>query len=126
MRHRTRVRFNLGKGGNYMKWRILRPDGSVEFLEPDKVQLIMTGCTFKNSKRAAQKIYDGANKTVCAWVLCDELRVETPGRLVDTSLRAQYNPRVTPNWTVLERDVDNDSTGRLHTIGSRIYVTGTI
>ena len=52
-----------------MKWRILSPDGSVEFLEPAKVQLIMTGCTFKNSKRAAQKIYDGANKTVCAWVL---------------------------------------------------------
>lgn len=109
-----------------MKWRILRPDGSVEFLEPAKVQLIMTSCTFKNSKQAADKIFNGANKTVCAWVLCDELRIETPDKIVDTSLRAHYNPRVAPNWTVLGRDVDDGSTGRLHTIGSRIYVTGTI
>ena len=124
MRRRTRVRFNLGRGKNYMKWRVLRPDGSVEFLDPNEVQLVMIGCTFKNSKKAAQKIFEGANKTVCAWVLCDELRVERPLEFSDNQdIQAAYNPRVAPNWRIAETDVDDRNTPVLHTIGKNIYLT---
>jgi hypothetical protein len=124
MRRRTRVRFNLGKGKNYMKWRVLRPDGTVEFLDPSEVQLVMIGCTFKNSKKAAQKIFEGANKTVCAWVLCDELRVERPLEFSDNQdIQAAYNPRVAPNWRIAETDVDDRNTPVLHTIGKNIYLT---
>lgn len=125
MRRRTKVRFNLGRGKNYMKWRVLRPDGSVEFLDPNEVQLVMIGCTFKNSKKAAQRIFEGENKTVCAWILCDELRVKRPLEFSDQQdVRAHYNPRVAPNWQVLGRDVDDRNTELLHTIGSRVYITG--
>ena len=124
MRRRTRVRFNLGKGKNYMKWRVLRPDGTVEFLDPSEVQLVMIGCTFKNSKKAAQKIFEGANKTVCAWVLCDELRVERPLEFSENQdIQAAYNPRVAPNWRIAETDVDDRNTPVLHTIGKNIYLT---
>lgn len=126
MRRRTRVRFNLGKGRNYMKWRVLHPDGTVEYLDPSEVQLVMIGCTFKNSKRAAQKIFEGANKTVCAWVLCDELRVEEPMSFSDNQdIQASYNPRVAPNWRISENDIDGRNTPLLHTIGKNIYLTPT-
>jgi hypothetical protein len=126
MRRRTRVRFNLGKGRNYMKWRVLWPDGTVEFLDPSEVQLVMIGCTFKNSKRAAQKIFEGANKTVCAWVLCDELKVERPLGFSDNrDIQAAYNPRVAPNWRIAETDIDDRDTPLLHTIGKNIYLTPT-
>jgi hypothetical protein len=126
MRRRTRVRFNLGKGKNYMKWRVLRPDGTVEFLDPSEVQLVMIGCTFKNSKKAAQKIFEGANKTVCAWVLCDELKIERPlGFSENQDIQVAYNPRVAPNWRIANNDVDDRNTPALHTIGKNIYLTPT-
>lgn len=124
MRRRTRVRFNLGRGKNYMKWRVLRPDGSVEFLDPNEVQLVMIGCTFKNSKRVAQRIFDGENKTVCAWILCDRLEIRKPNSYSDNSdLQARYNPRVAPNWQLGDQDIDGRHTESLHTIGSRVYLT---
>lgn len=124
MRRRTRVRFNLGKGKNYMKWRVLRPDGSVEFLDPNEVQLVMIDCTFKNSKKAAQKIFDGANKTVCAWILCERLEITWPKGFSDNEdVPARYNPRVAPNWQVMGTDVDGRETQVLHTIGKHVYIT---
>jgi hypothetical protein len=124
MRRRIRVRFNLGKGKNYMKWRVLRTDGSVEFLDPNEVQLVMIGCTFKNSKRAAQRIFEGANKTVCAWILCDRLEVKRPLEYSDNEdVQAKYNPRVAPNWRIGEHDIDDRETESLHTVGSRIFIT---
>jgi hypothetical protein len=107
-----------------MKWRVLRPDGQVEFLDPNEVQLVMIGCTFRNSKKAAQRIFEGENKTVCAWVLCDRLEVRPPMEYCDSQdLQAKYNPRVAPNWQLGDQDIDGRNTESLHTVGSRVYFT---
>ena len=99
---KIRVRFNLGQGKNYMKWKIEYPDGKIEYHVPTETQLILEGCILKNFKTVAKGIFDGANKTVCAWVLCDKIHIIKEGFTQfddkEQTNRIRYNPRVTPNW----------------------------
>ena len=64
-----KVRFNLGAGKNFMKWKIERPDGIISYHSPKEVQLVMAGCVLKNQKTTALKIFKGANKTLCSWII---------------------------------------------------------
>ena len=96
---RIKVRFNLSAGKNYMKWKIEYPDRKPEYYDPSEVQLLLSGCTLKNHKTTAQKIFAGAHKTVCAWVLCDMIKIFPASTLeVGTNPQFKYNPRVQPNW----------------------------
>ena len=72
MKRNIKVRFNLGRGKNYMKWKIESKSG-VEYHSPDNVQLIMFNCVLKNNKKMAQRIFNGENKNVCAWILCESI-----------------------------------------------------
>lgn len=117
-----KVRFNLGRGPNYMKWKVQHPDGVVEYFRPTEVQLIMDGCTTKNHKATALKIFNGANKTVCAWVLCKELEIRREKFVKDKpAKRLKYNPRVNPHWTYQDREVDNEHFERLYTVDFGLY-----
>jgi len=44
---RTKVRFYLGRGKNYMKWRIQYPNGDILYIAPDECQLQLIGCQAK-------------------------------------------------------------------------------
>jgi hypothetical protein len=121
---RIKVRFNLGRGANYMKWKVQYPNGVVEYHNPSETQLILNGCQLRNHKGVAKKIFDGGNKTVCAWVLCDEIEIITltttnylkPFLKLDLMFdRIKYNPRVKPNWIFNDEIVDNEF---IHSIGS--------
>lgn len=118
-----KVRFNLGRGKNYLKWKIEYPDGRTLYCEPDGVQLVMKDCTFKNHRSTAQKIYDGANKTVCAWVLCKQLEIRTDNFITDETYRAYYNPRVQPNWLINGNVVDGKTAPQIHTIDRGVFLT---
>ena len=74
MTNKIKVRFNLGAGKHFMKWKIEGPLG-VEYHHPDQVQLVLAKCKIKNNKKTAQKIFDGVHKTVCAWVLCESISI---------------------------------------------------
>ena len=93
----VKVRFNLGRGKNFMKWKVTYPD-RVEYYSPNDVQLVMTDCVFKNYKKVAKKIFDGGEKVVCAWILCKNIEVYSGKWFKDESMRVRYNPRVQPNW----------------------------
>ena len=104
---RIKVRFNLSAGKNYMKWKVEYPDRKPEYYDPNEVQLLLGGCTLKNHRKTAQKIYEGANKTVCAWVLCDHIQIFLAGTLkVGDKPQFKYNPRVRPNWMWGEEVID--------------------
>lgn len=118
-----KVRFNLGKGKNYMKWKVTFNDGQIVYYNPEEVQLVMNDCVFKNHKSTAQKIFDGANKTVCAWILCKDIKIYTGQPYKDESRRVRYNPRVQPNWVMDGHIMDNDGFPQLHTIDRRVFVT---
>ena len=106
---RIKVRFNLGRGANFMKWKVQYPNGVVEYYTPSEVQLVMKGCQLRNHKGVAKKIFEGGEKVVCAWVLCDSIEIITEDfKHYDIlSRKLKYNPRVKPNWLLEHEIVDN-------------------
>jgi hypothetical protein len=127
---RIKVRFNLGRGANYMKWKVQYPNGLVEYHNPSETQLILKGCQLRNHKGIAKKIFDGANKTVCAWVLCNEIEIIklTTTNYLKTFLkfdlmfdRIKYNPRVKPNWLLNDNIVDNEFINSIGSVDSGLY-----
>ena len=118
-----KVRFNLGRGKNYMKWKVQHPDGAVEYHSPSDVQLLMHECTLKNNKSTAQKIFDGGEKVVCAWILCKSIAIKREEFIqVDLSgERVRYNPRVTPHWMLNGENVDGMSVDKLVSVDFGVY-----
>lgn len=105
-----KVRFHLGRGKNFMKWQVTSNlntgDGTgakhiVSYINPEENQLAMLGCKLSLQPTAAQKIHDGANKTVCAWIECESVQVLEVNRLKpnEQDYRIKFNPRQSPNWT---------------------------
>jgi len=105
---RIKVRFSLQRGENYMKWRVIGSDGVVTYYNPCDVQLIMKGCTLRNNKKMATKIFNGeSTKVVCAWILCDSLEIRHSDFVKESNFKIKYNPKVAPNWTFLGEDIDD-------------------
>ena len=117
---RIKVRFNLGRGANYMKWKVQYPNGNVEYHNPTEVQLVMKDCQLRNHKKTAEKIFKGGEKVVCAWVLCEEIEIRKTNFAQWDLIcdRIKYNPRVQPNWTLNNTIVDNL---KIEVIGSVDY-----
>jgi hypothetical protein len=119
-----KVRFNLGRGKNYMKWKVQYTDGTIEYHSPTDVQLVMHECILKNHRKTAQKIYDGGEKVVCAWVLCKRLAIVKSDRFTKADLngeRVRYNPRVTPHWMLDGENVDGISVDKLVSVDFGLY-----
>jgi hypothetical protein len=123
-RKRNKVRFNLSRGQNYMKWKIEFSDGSIEYLEPSEYQLEMINCTLKNNKNTSMKIFGGENKSVCAWILCDEVNIKKSGSMdIKSNYRPiKYNPRVNPFWVLDGKDIDGKSFDTIKSVGKQLFV----
>lgn len=98
-----RVRFHLAKGPNFLKWQI-KHKKYTKYYEPDDVCIYMFSCRLQNNKIEANKIYNGKNKSVCAWVACDQVTIFNKKRKYDLGLLSEldevkFNPRIKPNWT---------------------------
>jgi hypothetical protein len=98
MKRKFKIRFHLGQGENFMKWRIEDTDTkTVSFFEPTNFRATIYDGKLYNQKSAAKKINDGANKTVCAWIMAKDfkLSLDDDGIYKD---EIKYNPRTIPNW----------------------------
>jgi len=122
-----KIRFNLGRGENFMKWQVTYPEGNVEYFDPAQFTLVMRDCKLRNQPSTAQKIHDGANKTVCAWIDAEDVEVMEDYD-IDINWyndkRINFNPRKQPNW-VYENDIeniDNKEFSLLTTSGRSVYV----
>lgn len=115
-----KVRYNLGRGKNYKTWKIedVKRKTSIN-LNPNEVTLILKGCTLKNNKKVANEIKMGANKRVCAWILCDRVLFDAPKKVVGEMIT--YNPRITPHWVLNGNDVDNKKYETLTTKGNTLW-----
>ena len=124
-----KVRFNLGRGENFMKWKVTSPEGDVNYYDPDYNTIIMSGCKLRNSPATAQKIHDGANKTVCAWIDADHVKVEVNDFQllwnVDKELR--FNPREQPHWVYVGDlpSLDNKQIDLIVSQGRRLWDVAT-
>jgi len=122
MKRPYKVRFNLGAGKNYMKWKVEGPEG-VAYYSPDEVQIVMGNCQLKSQRKTAEKILEGAHKTVCAWVKCGTLAIKGDRVLNEGSaLQLKYNPRVLPHWFINEgENVDNKTAIIIFTSGRKLF-----
>jgi len=125
---RIKVRFNLSRGKNYMKWKIEYPSGEVEYCSPTDTQLIMKTCQLKNNRKTAEKIFNGEHKTVCAWILCEDIEVRLDKFVAydnnPSNLRLRYNPKIEPNWIYNKMtNADGFKFTKIGTVDYRLYVT---
>lgn len=119
---RYQVRFHLGKGENFGKWQVKGP-GGIQYHDPAKATLTMLDCQLRNQRGTAQKVHDGANKSVCAWVDCNELMVSGPVEMLGVPV--SYNPRVAPYWRNFSgQNIDNRRIEVLRSIGRQVIFTG--
>jgi hypothetical protein len=123
-----KVRFNLSRGENYMKWKVQYPDGKSVYYDPTSTQLHMHNCILKNNRKTAEKIMNGQHKTVCAWVLCDSIDIRTdsfvPYDIDPNNIRVKYNPRENPFWVLGKgTPADGFKFSGMGSIDYRLYVT---
>lgn len=116
-----KLRFNLGAGKNFLKWKLTYPNGDVAYFEPSEVQFTCDNAKLVNQKSAATKIFEGANKTVCAWIKADYISITNMDLPPYVMHRVSYNPRVTPNWVYAELNADGQTFRRLITVGREIF-----
>jgi hypothetical protein len=121
---KIKVRFNLGRGPNYMKWKVKYGDGSSIYYDPKEVQLRMINCQLKNHKKTAEKIFYGGSKVVCAWILCENIDIITDNLSQSDILgdRISYNPKVQPNWLLDNDNVDNTFFECIKSVDYKLYV----
>ena len=76
-----KIRFHLGRGDNFMKWQVKTlvngdpTNYSVQYFEPEQYQLAMFDAKLRVQLGTSKKIHEGACKTVCAWVECENLQI---------------------------------------------------
>ena len=119
----NKVRFNLSRGENYMKWKVMYNDGRVDYHHPAEVQINMFGCTLSNSRKTAEKIFTGeTTKVVCAYVKCEDVQVITDNFKTESNTQIRYNPREMPFWNIDGRDVDGSYHKELFTIDYKVFL----
>lgn len=126
MEKKIKVRFNLGRGKNYKKWKVEIPGSKPSYYDPKKVQLVMLDCTLHNDKSVAEGIYKGKSKRVCAWISPEVLLVLKKGEQVpyeasDALNIVRYNPKIAPNWMYLSQNVDGFFYERLLTKDNLVF-----
>ena len=119
------LRFNLSKGKNFRKWKLTAPDGTVQYLEPNLFSFEITNGWFHNNKKTAQEIFDGADKSVCAWVRAENitvLPVEERLARVDHGMEwVSYNPRKCVHWSRDGQDLDGSRFTKAVAVSGRVY-----
>lgn len=119
----NKVRFNLSRGENYMKWKVMYNDGRVDYHHPAEVQINMFGCTLSNSRKTAEKIFSGeTTKVVCAYVKCEDVQVITDNFKTESNTQIKYNPREMPYWNIDGKDVDGNYYEELFTIDYKVFL----
>lgn len=123
---KTKVRFNLGRGKNYLKWKVWNKD-ECNYYPPEDIFLLMFGVELKNRPNVAKKIFEGEHKTVCAWVECESVKVISNSRHDKYSFskgELVYNPKKNPHWTKRgdESSIDNHKYEGLITVNREIHI----
>lgn len=113
-----RIRFNLGRGPKYKKWKVTSPDKTYQYYDPNEISFILINAKLKNNISTSQKIFNGANKRVCAWIECENIKINYDDLKGD---EIKYNPRVQPYWEKSNINIDNMEFDYLFTQKNKIY-----
>lgn len=122
MKRNFKIRFHLGQGENYMKWRVEDvTTKNVWFFEPSEFEAVIINGKLYNQKSAANKINQGSNKTVCAWIMAEDV-VLYPTENLWMKGQVSYNPRVMPHWIDNNgNNVDKQEFSEMHILERKIF-----
>jgi len=67
------------------------------FFEPEDFKAVIINGKLHNHPSTAKKINDGSNKTVCAWIMAEDILMDSTDNMWLRGSVA-YNPRVMPHW----------------------------
>jgi len=83
-----------------MKWQVKDSNGT-SYYETNGFRALLTSVKLVNKKAIADKIFNGQNKTVCAWIEFDDIIILPKDERRDVSYNdvLKYNPKVKPYWT---------------------------
>jgi len=82
-----------------MQWQVFdKLHNTKDYYDPDTRSIIMRDCFLGNHANTAKKIFNGDNKTVCAWVACEEVVVVDSTPTIGKLTHYKYNPRKNPHW----------------------------
>jgi hypothetical protein len=115
-----KVRFNLGRGVNYMKWKVYSSK-SVDYYDPMEYNLTLHDCVLKNNKNTALSIFQGKSKSVCSWVLCKSVIVSKAESLPRDLTKISYNPKVFPGWLIENTVVDGHRYDTIWSQGKSLF-----
>lgn len=117
-----KFRFNLGRGKNYLKWKVIGPSGEVYYLSPELYNIRLHNCTLKNRSKSANKIYNGSHKFICAWIECESIEFNDSEELISDFEKISYNPRINPYWVNgIGENIDGLFFEELTTNNNKIY-----
>ena len=119
-----KVRFNLGRGKNFMKWKV-SCGSAYEIFDPEEGSLILRGCKLINKRTQANRIFNGHNKFVVAWIECEHceyIEGKPSGENKRDSTEVRYNPKINPYWSIYGVDVDDMEIDRIYTIGNKVMI----
>ena len=104
-----KIRFHLGRGENFMKWQVKAP-GYVQYVDPTEHQIAMFNAKLKVQLGTSKKIHEGACKTVCAWVQCEEFQIIRNDKIKPNinDFYVRFNPRRNPNWVDMQNTILSD------------------
>lgn len=120
-----KLRFNLSAGKYFQQWQLKNRD-EISYYHPDEVTIRAYNVTLKNNSRISSKIFQGAHKTVCAWLDCEYIDI-SPAESIKTEgfTHLKFNPRNFPHWTVENTgwNLDGKIVGNIVTIGRNVLTT---
>lgn len=124
----SRWRIHLQSGENYGFWQIrdLPPRPEVWYLAREGNVVFLYDCVLRNRKAEAQRIYQGAPKSTCAWIYASEYSVcpewEARGVRLDSVTPLFYNPRDAPFWMDAQgKNIDNSEFKRIVLFHGDVY-----
>ena len=131
-KYKFKVRLHLAQGKHFNMFQVKQIDNDkIKYYDPSKVNLLLGDCRLVNDQEIANRIYNGKTKSVCAWVLCNDVTEWDIGDIEqfnDNYTKIHYNPRVSPHWSTYSESgdkhtiIDSNTYSHIVSIGRQLYV----
>jgi hypothetical protein len=119
------VRFHLGAGKHYKFWQIKFGRVS-KYHNPALSAIVMHGCTLKNERGTAERVFATQKRDVCGYIRCKNYTTISYDSVnVEGHQELMYDPKIAPYWrTSNGPDIcDGHTFATLVTVGRRVFVS---
>jgi hypothetical protein len=125
------IRFHLGAGKHYKHWQI-KSDNVPTYHDPAEGMLVLYGCTLKNERGKAERVFATQKRDVCGYVRCfDYISIPYDSVNTEDSITTEgheelmYDPKIAPYWRSSNGpdNYDNLTYDTLVTVGRRVFVS---